>query len=74
VEQNSVVALEYADRAYVLENGRVTLSGPSQELANDVYFSTHTYREDNRPEVTALVSAYEKEYRKRRKRDRHIMK
>ena len=35
VEQNAVMALEYADRAYVLENGRVTLSGPSRELAED---------------------------------------
>ncbi len=35
VEQNAVMALEYAERAYVLENGRVTLSGPSRELAND---------------------------------------
>ena len=35
VEQNAVMALEYADRAFVLENGRVTLSGPSRELAND---------------------------------------
>ena len=35
---------------------------PGDNLANDVYFSTHTYREDNRPEVKAFVSAYEKEY------------
>jgi branched-chain amino acid transport system substrate-binding protein len=35
---------------------------PGDKLANDVYFSTHTYREDNRPEVRAFVSAYEKEY------------
>ncbi len=35
VEQNAVMALEFADRAYVLENGRVTLSGPSRELAED---------------------------------------
>ena len=35
VEQNAVMALEYAHRAYVLENGRVTLSGPSSELARD---------------------------------------
>jgi len=35
VEQNAVMALEYADRAYVLENGRVTLSGPSRELADN---------------------------------------
>ena len=35
VEQNAVMALEYAHRAYVLENGRVTLSGPSSVLARD---------------------------------------
>jgi len=27
-----------------------------------VYFSTHTYREDNRPEVLDFVAAYEAEY------------
>jgi branched-chain amino acid transport system substrate-binding protein len=35
---------------------------PGPKLANDVYFSTHTYREDSRPEVLAFVEAYEKEY------------
>ena len=35
---------------------------PGQKLANDVYFSTHTYREDARPEVTAFINAYKKEY------------
>ena len=35
VEQNAVMALDYSHRAYVLENGRVTLSGPSTELARD---------------------------------------
>jgi branched-chain amino acid transport system ATP-binding protein len=35
VEQNAVMALELANRAYVLETGRVTLSGPSRELARD---------------------------------------
>ena len=35
VEQNAVMALDFANRAYVLENGRVTLSGPSKELARD---------------------------------------
>jgi branched-chain amino acid transport system ATP-binding protein len=35
VEQNAVMALEYAHRAYVLENGQVTLSGPSRELADN---------------------------------------
>ncbi|MDL2314347.1 ABC transporter ATP-binding protein [Desulfovibrio sp. OttesenSCG-928-C14] len=32
VEQNAVVALELAHRAYVLENGAVVMSGPSREL------------------------------------------
>ena len=35
VEQNAVMALDYSHRAYVLENGRVTLSGPSKELARN---------------------------------------
>ena len=35
---------------------------PGPELADDVYFSTHTYRADDRPEVTAFVEAYTKEY------------
>ena len=33
VEQNAYLALQMADRAYVLENGRVTLSGPGQDVA-----------------------------------------
>jgi len=32
VEQNAALALRLADRAYVLETGRVTLDGPAQEL------------------------------------------
>lgn len=35
VEQNAVMALELSSRAYVLETGRVTLSGPSRELADN---------------------------------------
>jgi branched-chain amino acid transport system ATP-binding protein len=35
VEQMATVALELADHAYVLENGRVTLSGPTRELAQN---------------------------------------
>jgi len=35
VEQNVRHALELADRAYVLETGRVTLKGPCKELVND---------------------------------------
>ena len=33
VEQNAEMALKVADRAYVLESGRVTLSGTGSELA-----------------------------------------
>jgi len=33
VEQNAALALRLADRAYVLETGRVTLSGPAKALA-----------------------------------------
>ena len=33
VEQNATKALQIADRAYVLENGRITLSGTGAELA-----------------------------------------
>ena len=32
VEQNAKKALELADRAYVLVNGKVTIKGPGQEL------------------------------------------
>ncbi len=35
---------------------------PGPELANNVYFSTHTYRADDRPEVLAFVKAYKEEY------------
>lgn len=34
VEQNAKMALSIADRAYVLENGRIVLEGTGQELAN----------------------------------------
>lgn len=35
VEQDVQTALEFAQRAYVLETGRVTLAGPSNELLDD---------------------------------------
>jgi branched-chain amino acid transport system ATP-binding protein len=35
VEQDAGAALELARRAYVLENGQMTLSGPAAELAGD---------------------------------------
>lgn len=35
IEQNANMALQVSDRAYVLENGRITLSGNAHELATD---------------------------------------
>ena len=35
VEQLATVALQYADRGYVMENSRILLSGTTKELAND---------------------------------------
>ena len=35
IEQNANMALSVADRAYVLETGRITIEGNSSELAND---------------------------------------
>ena len=35
VEQNAFKALSIADRAYVLEQGRITASGSAQELLSD---------------------------------------
>jgi branched-chain amino acid transport system ATP-binding protein len=35
VEQNALAALELSDRAYVLEQGRVSLSGTGQALLDD---------------------------------------
>ncbi len=35
VEQNANLALSIAERAYVLEAGRIVLSGPSDELRHD---------------------------------------
>jgi branched-chain amino acid transport system ATP-binding protein len=41
-DQNANAALRLADRAYVLETGRVLFTGPSSELANDSRL-THAY-------------------------------
>ncbi len=35
VEQNANLALQVSHRAYVMESGAITLSGPAQELARD---------------------------------------
>jgi branched-chain amino acid transport system ATP-binding protein len=35
VEQNAQLALELADQAYVIETGRIVMSGAAQEIATD---------------------------------------
>ena len=35
VEQNATLALDLADHAYLLEAGRVVMSGTSQDIAKD---------------------------------------
>ena len=35
VEQNALSALSIADYAYVMESGRIVLSGPGKELLDD---------------------------------------
>jgi branched-chain amino acid transport system ATP-binding protein len=35
VEQNAYLALRMADRGYVMENGRIVLSGPARDLLSD---------------------------------------
>ena len=35
VEQNAKMALNIANRAYVLENGSISMSGNAKELLND---------------------------------------
>ena len=35
IEQNAAMALEIADRAYVLESGEIQLSGPAATLVDD---------------------------------------
>jgi len=48
VEQNAALALSLTDRAYILENGAVTLAGPSPRVAGDprvraAYLGTGTF-------------------------------
>ena len=35
VEQNAQLALELADRAYVIETGRIVMSGNAKDIANN---------------------------------------
>ena len=66
IEQNAAMGLRVADRAYVLEVGRVTVSGPAAELAatdevRDRYLGvddaalTGEVRQVSRPDAGALV-------------------
>lgn len=41
VEQNAHMALSIADRAYVLETGKIVLSGKANELANSKEVQKH---------------------------------
>jgi branched-chain amino acid transport system ATP-binding protein len=34
-EQNTSVALRYADHGYILENGRIVMDGPAAQLADN---------------------------------------
>jgi branched-chain amino acid transport system ATP-binding protein len=50
VEQNASAALEVADTAYVLELGRITLSGPAAEVArNPAVAAAYLGGEPHRP-------------------------
>jgi branched-chain amino acid transport system ATP-binding protein len=51
VEQNAMMTLKLADRAYVLERGRAVMEGPANELAEDprvrkAYLGLDTFSED----------------------------
>jgi branched-chain amino acid transport system ATP-binding protein len=35
VEQNALMALDIADHAYVMESGRIVLTGPGKDLLDD---------------------------------------
>jgi branched-chain amino acid transport system ATP-binding protein len=37
VEQNTAMALEICNRAYVLETGQIALEGPSRDLINNIH-------------------------------------
>lgn len=47
VEQNAHMALSIANRAYVLETGRIVLEGPARELAQNEQVKK-AYLEDER--------------------------
>ena len=49
VEQNAFAALELSDRAYVLEQGRVTLTGPGAELLDNPHVKAPIWGSDHGP-------------------------
>jgi len=65
VEQNATLALEIADQAYVMENGRIALEGPASEL-RETDEVRHFYLGLN--ELGARASFREQRTRKRRQR------
>lgn len=54
VEQNAYAALQLSDRAYVLEQGRITLSGPARELLDDPHVKSAYLGTSSTPTVDAL--------------------
>lgn len=40
----------------------LVITVPGKEHANNIFYSTHTFRGDTRPEVTKFISDYKKEY------------
>lgn len=41
IEQNIIYALQFAERAYVLENGKIVMEGNSKELLNSEHVKKH---------------------------------
>jgi len=41
IEQNIIYALKFAERAYVLENGKIVMQGRSKELLNSEHIKKH---------------------------------
>jgi branched-chain amino acid transport system ATP-binding protein len=56
-EQNARQALSIADRGYVFENGKITLSGPSKELLNSSEIAERYLGMGSATEVSQAASA-----------------
>ena len=55
VEQNARLALQAADRAYVMESGLVTMSGAAEELLHDARARQPASAKHARPEASTLT-------------------